>query len=254
MQNLTRLELHFSNNRSNHVFNRKPAGIKGSISAWEAQFLHAAILDKKPSVCLEIGTGAGLSTAIMANALSILSAAYGGEHRLHSVDSMAFCWFDKTKPVGFFLPEYASELNDYVKFWTKKSAFELQDVVQPQSVSLIFIDANHKHPWPCLDLLAALPYLTEDAVVVLHDINLPANMPEFPESNGAKYLFDDLALDKTTCTGQAKDRLPNMGALRLPSMSKEDVAQQIRQIVAAHKWEIQVDAATRSAAGVAAPT
>lgn len=250
MHGLTRLEQHFSNNRSNHVFNRKPVGIKGSISAWEARFLHATILEKKPEVCLEIGTGAGISSAIMANALSILKAVYGGERRLHSVDCNEFCWFDKTKPVGFFLGEFAPELTEYVTFWKKPSAFEVHDILAPKSVGLVFIDANHKHPWPSLDLLATLPYLTEDAVVVLHDINLAANMPDFAESNGAKYLFDGVPLEKATCAGQGADKLPNIGAFTLNGTGNAALADRIRTIVGAHEWEAKVDDATLSSAGL----
>ena len=253
MPPLTPIERYFSNNRANHVFNRRPGGVKGSIGAWEARFLHAAILESTPRVCVEIGTGSGVSSAIIANALSILQSVHGGNHKLHSLDAMEFCWYDKDKRVGFFLGEFASELTRFVEFRTKTFASQLKDFLKPVSIEFFFIDANHKHPWPALDLLASLPYLRPDAQIMLHDINLPFNMPEFPDSNGARVLFNDLMLDKSYVTGHKPELLPNMGLLRTAGVRPNAIERQVRAIIENHPWEIQVPDAYLASLGIARP-
>jgi hypothetical protein len=75
---------------------------------------------------------------------------------------------------------------------------------------LRFIDANHKHLWPTLDLLAALPCLRAGATVPLHDINnLPVTHPQFA-GWGVKHLFDDLDVEKQA--GE-NERIPNIGTI-----------------------------------------
>ena len=87
----------------------------------------------------------------------------------------------------------------------------LSQSAPPASIDLTFIDANHYHPWPLLDLLhltvAARPW----SWVVLHDINLPAVSPAF-QAWGAKWLFEAWPLAKVT--GGGADA--NIGAVQLP--------------------------------------
>ena len=93
---------------------------------------------------------------------------------------------------------------------TNTDARRLSQTHQPASVNLTFIDANHYHPWPLLDLLHMSVLAKRGSWVVLHDINLPVITPECLAC-GAKWLFDEWPFDKVA--GGPQD---NIGAVRLP--------------------------------------
>ena len=97
----------------------------------------------------------------------------------------------------------------------------------------MFIDANHNHPWPSLDLMASLDSLSVGAIVVLHDINLPLIHPQFP-AWGVKHLFDDL--DVARETSQDDRELPNTGSITVPE-NKHLLRERLLEIVFAHEWQ-----------------
>lgn len=45
------------------------------------------------------------------------------------------------------------------QLWTSHTAHRLLAELAPGSVDLLFIDANHSHPWPTLDLLHLAPVM-----------------------------------------------------------------------------------------------
>ena len=99
------------------------------------------------------------------------------------------------------------------------------------SIRFLFLDANHSHPWPALDLLALLEVLGAGATVVLHDVNLPRIHPEFSEW-GVNHVFEDLKVEKVVPDVE----LPNIGAFVVPN-AKEQVRDQLIGIVQSHPWE-----------------
>ena len=104
-----------------------------------------------------------------------------------------------------------AELIERVVFRAPATVADIRDDFAQDEIRFLFIDANHRHPWPTLDLLGALDYLAPGATVVLHDINLPVIHPEYSDW-GAKHLFDSLAVEKEA----AQDGEDNIGAIRIP--------------------------------------
>jgi len=100
------------------------------------------------------------------------------------------------------------------------------------SVGLMFIDANHNHPWPTLDLLAVLGSLKPDGIVVFHDINLPLVNPAFT-ARGVQHLFDGLRAEKRVPVDVA---LPNIGSIRIPS-DKRELKEQLADIIFRNEWQ-----------------
>lgn len=97
----------------------------------------------------------------------------------------------------------------------------------------MFIDANHEHPWPTLDLLAVLGSLSASAGVILHDINLPLLHSAFPAWD-VKYLFDDLRIVKDVPQDAA---IPNIGSITVPA----DKAQLRAQLASIFKYDWHAD-------------
>jgi hypothetical protein len=83
---------------------------------------------------------------------------------------------------------------------------------------LAFIDADHRHPWPLLDMLRLAPYLQSSAWILLHDIQLgtygkgeceAGKQLEAGAPYGAEWLFDAWPFRKI--------RSFHIGAIELPA-------------------------------------
>jgi predicted O-methyltransferase YrrM len=218
---------------------RRPEWARGgSISRNDAQFLFERVTATRCSNVVEIGTAAGVSTAVLCFCLSV---AHGPEQPSNgfgvvSYDQSATYYVDRSKPVGCAIHEMLPrELLQHVEFRNPATAINLREHHAPDSIDLLFIDASHKHPWPTLDLLATLDLVRPGGEVILHDINLPLIAPEFPDW-GVKHLFDGLDLPKLT--DQASDP-PNIGSVTIPR-EREPVREQLLHIVDVHEWQTEL--------------
>lgn len=211
-----------------HLYSERPDWVTGYISLQDARFLLSRALEAEADLFIEIGTASGISTAVLAQAVQSGS--------LVSYDTAQFFYADATKLVGdaarMMLPR---EKLERLYFRNPAGAFDLRTDYGPDTIPFLFIDANHKHPWPTLDLLAALPCLKAGSEVVMHDIDLPNLNPDFP-TWGAKHLFDDLDLEKRR--DEASD-VPNIGSIVIPA-DKDALREQLVDIVHRHPWEVEV--------------
>jgi hypothetical protein len=217
----------------------RPEWVTGSLSRSDTRFLFDTTLKADASLAVEIGTASGYSTSVLCHALNFASQAGTIDSDFHVVSydvSLSF-YADRNKRVGDATREQLSpELLKHVTFRHPAFASNLKHHHGNDDLGFLFIDANHKHPWPTLDLLATLALLKPGAVVVLHDINLPIKNSRFQEW-GAKYLFDGLDLEK----GVSNDvEIPNMGRLKIPE-DKEQLRGQLLKILSAHEWQIDVN-------------
>jgi hypothetical protein len=62
------------------------------------------------------------------------------------------------------------------------------DIDVPEKVDFLFIDANHRSPWPALDLLAASRFLAPRAIIALDDVNMPI-CTSCKDTNGPRDLY-----------------------------------------------------------------
>src|SRR5262245_29336800 len=177
-----------------------PAWATGALPRHDASFLVDVIHANQPTTIVEIGVASGVSSAVI---LSSLDALPNPESRtLRSCDIVPSCYFDSQYATGEAVRlMYPSSRARWV-LNTDLDTRRLSQTAAPASIDLLFIDANHYHPWPLLDLLhlsvAARPW----SWVVLHDINLPEVSPAF-HAWGAKWLFEAWPLAKITGGGAA---------------------------------------------------
>lgn len=223
-----------------------PSWVAGSISFSDAKFLCDLLHRERPSVVLEIGTASGFSAATICQCLDYAARALKGdsEYRVISYDLLEHFYADPSKKVG----EAAREMLDaalikHVEFRNPRTAADAVRDFAPDSLSFCFIDANHRHPWPALDLLAVTEIIRPGGIVVLHDINMPslpwaAANPALV-TRGVESLFNDLALEKEV----AMDSLgiPNIGSVRIPH-DKHRLRRQLVDIIHGHPWELEVAA------------
>jgi predicted O-methyltransferase YrrM len=228
------------------LYARRPSWLTGTISHRDARYLFDRVLRVAPSTVVEVGTASGLSTTIICAALEVSrrQRATPAAFRLSTYDISPRFFADPSRRTGDAAREMLpQEALKQIKFRNPATAADIRRDHACDSIELMFLDANHKHPWPTLDVLAALDCLQTGSQIVLHDVNLPSLGVEDPQW-GAKHLFDDLDAEKDL---NEADDVPNIGACRVPT-DKERFRDELLEILYAHEWEDDVDAAALTAA------
>ncbi len=187
-----------------------PTGNVGSANLF---FIAAVAHASDARRALEIGTASGTSSALLAGLLALNRRAAGadaGGTLVDTIDRKEFCLFDGTKPIGFMIRQLAPDLAPRVRIHLGKDSFLAQSLYAPASLDLAFIDGNHQHPWPMLDVLNILPTMRPGGWIIMHDIDLPAVALRLgiPGRSGAQWVFDGWPLRKVAAG--------NIGAMVVP--------------------------------------
>lgn len=155
-------------------------------------FLCGLIREKRPKKIVEVGVAAGGTTGVILKCMDLL-----GEHKtLYSVDLNDNYWRDQSKRTGYMLEELPQELKERHCLLTGKYLAErLNEIAPLRDIDLLILDTVHSLPGELFDFIAAYPYLSKNAVVVLHDVvlnHLDGNL----EAYATKIVFDIVAADK----------------------------------------------------------
>ncbi|MGA0533606.1 class I SAM-dependent methyltransferase [Hansschlegelia sp. KR7-227] len=197
---------------------KKPDWATGAISPFDASFLYDLITRERPKSLLEIGVASGTSTAF----LSSLIESYGrGKSHLHSYDALPYFYAKHDIECGAFVKERFGKLPSNLTLNLGVSSQDIPSVVRGQKFDFAFVDANHDHPWPTIDLLSVIETTAPGSWVALHDINLPFLSKQFP-CYGPHYLYEGWPGDKVTQIIDGGIR-PNIGAIRLFSTKEESI-------------------------------
>jgi predicted O-methyltransferase YrrM len=200
----------------------RPEWAKGSISREDAAFLYDAIIEQRPQSVAEIGIGAGVSTTFLSTLLSDRLP----ESRLYSFDNLRHVFDDPSKAVGAFLFEVFGRVPQNLSFGPGVASSGIRFFNgRPERFDFVFLDANHNHPWPCLDLLSILDLVQPGAWIVLHDISLPLLGREW-SCFGPLYLFRSWPGEKVAAAGSNG----NIGAIRLFDDSAESALALMRAL------------------------
>jgi predicted O-methyltransferase YrrM len=143
----------------------------GGIGSRDYFFLTCLVSILAPHRVIEIGTLTGFSAAIIA-------AAIYHQHgdrpdvTVETIDSQTHCIIDTTRPIGFEMPDLIPDLVSSVRIHTGRESDFAREIAAPGEFGLAFIDADHRHPWPLLDVLRLAPYIQSGGWILLHDIQL----------------------------------------------------------------------------------
>jgi predicted O-methyltransferase YrrM len=189
----------------------------GTIAPSDYFFLSALVSLLAPQRVVEIGTLTGFSAAIIAGALRH-QREQDGPRWVDSIDVRETCLIDETRPTGFEIAECFPELAAMVRLHIPHDSTVVSELAEPDELELVFIDANHQHPMPLLDLLKIAPCIRDGGWVVLHDIQLgtmgrraSAGDPtlRWGVAEGAELLFNSWPFQKISGG--------NIGAIQLPN-------------------------------------
>jgi cephalosporin hydroxylase len=190
----------------------------GAIGVADLLFLHAFVNVLAPERVVEIGTLSGFSAAVIADAVVQHHGTECDSVLVDTIDLSECCFNDQTKPVGFQIAELLPGLASRIRVHTGKDSRYVTQIARPRELELVFIDADHQHPRPTLDLIQVARFVRPGGWVVIHDIELgslgqrmrAAGTPlEHGAPFGAQWLFEAWPFEKISGG--------NIGALRLPS-------------------------------------
>ena len=120
----------------------------------------------KPKKLVEIGVSTGGSSAIILNSIKNINGA-----KLYSIDKLTYCYRIPKKKTGFIVEEKFPELmNKWALYKGNITSAVIESI--GKDIDLVFIDTAHYTPGEMLDWLQILPFLKEEATIVLHDIFL----------------------------------------------------------------------------------
>ena len=163
----------------------------------------------------------GATTAIILQSLENLGEPY----EMHSVDIAEKFFRDPSKATGF-MAAFAKEkifgrLHGTHEFHLGKVLPQIIDDLGGD-IDFVILDTVHMLPGEVLDFIAVLPYLKEDALVVMHDVSLHQTNYPNAESNGM--LLGAVTAEKfLNFDEQGFFRYPNIGAFKVNEQTAENI-------------------------------
>jgi predicted O-methyltransferase YrrM len=203
------------------------AGRAGTIHVGDCLFLTAFVSILAPSRAIEIGTFGGFSAAVIAAAIRW---QHPGEKGIlvDTIDRNTHSLLEPDKPVGFLLREMFPAFADAVRIHVPADSGSVREFARRDEIEFAFIDADHQHPRPLLDLVRLGPYLRSGAWVVFHDVRLGTHTAEkgdleslaFGAPFGAEWFFQNWPFRKISGG--------NIGAVQRPADKGAMVAPALR--------------------------
>ena len=194
----------------------RPKWATGSISSRDAYFIFEIVTRERPQHVAELGVSAGTSTTFLA---SLLADRVSGS-RLSAFDERDHVYYEPTKPVGAAILDIFGSVPAHVTIHPNVRGDQVAAIVAPgERFDLLFLDANHIHPWPCLDILSVLDVLRPNSWIMLHDVRLPIMHPE-KQHYGPLFLYQTWPGQKARPEGENT----NIAAIRLFDSIQENTS------------------------------
>lgn len=181
----------------------------------EPYFINGIIRKFKPKKCLEVGVSRGGSSIIILNALKDINDSF-----LISLDLYTF---RKRFKIGENVNKYFPELksNNKWQLYTGEQPHKFLDKLNLK-FDFLFLDTVHLTPGELINIIEVLPFLEENAIIIMHDtmFHLPTNRYYIPREvkfhPSQIYLFTSLAGHKVIIEDKNKGA-ENIGAVFLYS-------------------------------------
>lgn len=192
----------------------------GSLSIADCLFAAAFVSIIRPRRMIEIGTGSGFSSALLAYAIhsqrpDVIAPC------LETLDAHPEYFADRALPVGFEIANLIPELRDLVRVHAPRESTFVRELARTGEFTAAFIDANHQHPCALLDVLHIAACVESEGWILLHDIRLGSMLEAAHKKGisldqqpffGAEWLFDYWPWNKIDGG--------NIGAIQLPEERK----------------------------------
>ena len=135
------------------------------LTSSQAQFINGIIYYHKPKKCLEVGVADGGSSVLILNTLKLINNSI-----LVSLDLNENLYYNLSQKTGYRVKKYFPELMKNWMLFTGDQPHKFLDKLN-MKFDFVFLDTSHHSPGELLNILEIMPFLNENAIVVLHDIN-----------------------------------------------------------------------------------
>ena len=183
----------------------------------EQKFLNGIVRKVKPKKVVEIGVARGGSSAIILNAIKDIE----GSH-LYSIEKLINLKYDISKKSGYLIKDKFQNLMDKWTFYVGGITAEFIEKIGGD-IDLVFLDTAHYTPGEMLDWLQVLPFLKEEAILVLHDtflMYLFGNVEKTKRNYSNNQLFCYIRGDLIVPSYTSRDFEKNIGAIKLHKNQK----------------------------------
>lgn len=204
----------------------------GPITAGDAFFIAAYMSAFRPKSMIEVGVCSGVSSAFILYAAHKLGLAKDGKIFLQSIDLLRLhgeAQHEVGRVVGMNYPSLAQYWELTVEVTAPTVALQhesLRKKIEAGTPTLAFIDANHMHPWPVVDVMSIAKMLPKDSWILMQDTQVMerwlANSVELGVPTPKPCRGVNLALSLWPGSkAMGWDMCYNMGALKLDVNSKQ---------------------------------
>ena len=134
-------------------------------------FINGIIRKYKPKKCLEIGVAFGGSSIVILNAIKDIKNSF-----LISLDLNEVLYCNDKYKTGYRVFKYFPELTKKWKLYTGEQSHKFLDKLKLK-FDFLLLDTAHFSPGELINIIEVLPFLEENAIIILHDImyHLPSN-------------------------------------------------------------------------------
>ncbi len=222
-----------------------PIGGAQEMSEWQTSFLCGLLRKFRPHKILEVGTSAGGTAAVMMNCISQIKS----DCLFYSTDVSEYWYRDNNMRSGF-IAEYATDIvgTEYVKHETKIGI--TPDIIDDigGNIDFLLLDTIHMIPGEILDFLVCLPYLKENAIVVLHDV-MHHRFSNNVYSHATQILLDSVTAIKMPVFGPDNEfDCPNISAFQINEDTRKYVFDVFSALLLTWQYRVgkeQIDAYRR---------
>ena len=187
----------------------------------EPYFINGIIRKYKPKNCLEIGVSKGGGSIIILNAIKDIEGS-----SLISLDLSEQLYYNKSEKTGCNVQKYFPELamNNKWKLYTGKQPHIFLDKIN-KKFDFLFLDTSHLAPGELINFIEVLPFLNENAIIILHDVmyHLPSHnhyrIKEIKYHPSMIYLMTAIEGKKYMITHK-QFQFENIGAIILSRIQK----------------------------------
>ena len=192
--------------------------IKSEMTREEMAFICSLIKENSPRKIVEIGVASGGTTAVILECNSILNL----DAVFYSVDLSEKMYRDNTRQTGYLVDEIVeNKKKKSHQFLLGKYLPERLEKIGKE-IDFVILDTVHKLPGELLDFSAILPFLSDKAIVVLHDVALQHNnSANNPSWNATQILFSIVKGKKYI---NFKDKYPNIAAFSVDKSTRDNIS------------------------------
>jgi predicted O-methyltransferase YrrM len=217
-------------------FNDFQCSLESLMHETERKFIHGLVRYLRPKRILEIGVWYGGGSAVLLNAIGDFK-----DSKLVSIDlSKEAVWPPGSVPkkTGWFAKEKFFKNKNWKLITGKDTSEVIEKLVEIDGIfDFCIIDTGHIHPIESLNFLTVLPFLSDNAVIIIHDLALfSVSSKHYPikvshdTEMACKLLFDCLCGEKLkikdkkyleNCAGEGT--FSNIGAIQITKDTKKHI-------------------------------